>query len=92
MPKARIEGTHIPINMAAFSSPLKYKISENISERNAETNNKISVIVNFLNMILMIFNFYVIQFARCKYECETNFRVYITGRLFQENRPVIIEA
>ena len=50
-----MEGTQIPINIAAFVSPLKYKISEKISERNAEINNNLSVIVNFLNMILIIF-------------------------------------
>jgi len=40
----------MPINIAAFCSPLKYKISENIRERNAEINNNLSVIVNFLNI------------------------------------------
>ena len=43
--------------MAAFASPLKYNISENISERNAEINNNLSVVVNFLNMILLLFKF-----------------------------------
>ena len=54
MPKASMEGTQIPINMAAVASPLKYNTSEKISERNAATNNNLSVIVNLLNMILMI--------------------------------------
>lgn len=49
-----MEGTQMPINMAAFSSPLKYNISEKTSERNAEMNNNLSVTVNFLNMIILI--------------------------------------
>ena len=51
MPKANMEGTQMPINMAAFASPLKYKISEKISERKAAINNNLSVTVNFLNII-----------------------------------------
>ena len=47
-----MEGTQIPINMAAVASPLKYNISEKISDRNAEKNNNLSVIVNLLNIIL----------------------------------------
>ena len=52
-----MEGTQMPINIAAFASPLKYNISEKISERNAAINNNLSVVVNFLNMILLIFKF-----------------------------------
>jgi hypothetical protein len=50
-----MEGTQMPVNMAAFTSPLKYNISEKISERNAAINNSLSAVVNFLNMILLIF-------------------------------------
>ena len=42
-----MDGTQMPINMAAFASPLKYNISEKISERNAEKNNNLYVVVNF---------------------------------------------
>lgn len=56
MPNASIDGTHSPINIAAVSSPLKYSISEKTSERKAESINKMSVIVNFLSMICLIFN------------------------------------
>lgn len=42
-----MEGTQMPINMATFASPLKYNISEKISERNAEINDNLSVVVNF---------------------------------------------
>ena len=45
----------MPIKMAAFASPLKYNISENISEANAEINNNISVVENLFNMTLFIF-------------------------------------
>jgi len=47
----------MPINMAAVASPLKYNISEKISDRNAAINNNLSVAVNFLNMMLLIFKF-----------------------------------
>lgn len=57
MPKASIEGTQMPINMAAFASPLKYNTSEKIRERNAAINNNLSVIVNLLNIMLLIFKF-----------------------------------
>jgi hypothetical protein len=40
----------MPIKIAAFGSPLKYKISEKISERKAEINSNLSVNVNFLNI------------------------------------------
>jgi hypothetical protein len=52
-----MDGTQIPINMAAFASPLKYSISEKIIERKAAINNNLSAVVNFLNMILLIFKF-----------------------------------
>ena len=67
MPKAKIEGTQIPINMAAVASPLKYNISEKIRERNAETNNNLSVIVKFLNMILC--------FLQTNYWRNNNFKI-----------------
>lgn len=43
-------GTQMPINMAAVVSPLKYIISEKMSERNAAMNNNLSVVENFLNI------------------------------------------
>jgi hypothetical protein len=52
-----MDGTQIPMNMAALASPLKYKISEKISERKAAINISLSVNVNLLNMIFTIFNF-----------------------------------
>jgi hypothetical protein len=59
IPKASIEGTQIPINIAAFASPLKYNISEKISERKAAINNNLSVVVNLLNMMLLIYKIYI---------------------------------
>jgi hypothetical protein len=47
----------MPTNIASLASPLKYNISEKISERNAAINNNLSVVVNFLNMMLLIFKF-----------------------------------
>ena len=47
-----MDGTQIPINIAAFASPLKYNTSEKTRERNAETNRNLSVIENFLSMVL----------------------------------------
>ena len=49
-----MEGTQIPINMAAIASPLKYNISEKTSERKAEINKNLSIVVNFVNIILVI--------------------------------------
>ncbi len=46
-----MEGTQIPIKMASLTAPLKNKISEKISERNAEINNNLSVVENFLNIL-----------------------------------------
>ena len=54
IPKPRIEGTQMPIKMAASDSPLKYSISEKMSERKAEINNSLSVIEKFFNMIELI--------------------------------------
>jgi hypothetical protein len=52
-----MEGTQIPVNIAAVVSPLKYNISEKISERNAAINNSLSVVVKFLSIILLILDF-----------------------------------
>jgi len=52
-----MDGTQRPMNIAALISSLKYRISEKISERNAAINNNLSVIVNFLNIILLILIF-----------------------------------
>jgi hypothetical protein len=60
MPKASMDGTQIPMNMAAVASPLKYNISEKISERKAEINNNLSVVVNLLNMVELVFRFFMI--------------------------------
>jgi hypothetical protein len=49
-----MDGTQIPINMADVVSPLKYNISEKIRERNAEINNSLSAVVNFLNIIVLV--------------------------------------
>jgi len=53
IPKASIDGTQMPIKIAAVASPLKYKISEKISDRKAAINNNLSVVVNLLNMMLL---------------------------------------
>jgi hypothetical protein len=58
MPKAKIDGTQIPMKIAAFSSPLKYNISEKIRELKAEINNNMSVIVNFFITSLNISKLY----------------------------------
>jgi hypothetical protein len=52
MPKASIDGTQMPMKVAASFSPLKYKYSENTNESKAEINKSLSVIVNFLNIII----------------------------------------
>ena len=49
-----MDGTHKPMKMAASASPLKYNTSEKMSERKAEINKSISVIVNFLNIVFLI--------------------------------------
>lgn len=46
-----MEGTQIPIKMAAVASPLKYNTSEKIRERNAEINISLSINVKFLSTI-----------------------------------------
>ncbi len=50
-----MEGTQSPRNNAEVVSPLKYNTSEKTSERMAETNNNLSVIVNFFNINYNIF-------------------------------------
>jgi hypothetical protein len=50
MPKPRIDGTHRPIKMAESCSPLNHKNSANTRERKAESSNRKSVMVNFLNI------------------------------------------
>jgi hypothetical protein len=45
-----MEGTQMPMNIAAFASPLKYKISEKIRDMKADMKSNISVSVNFLNI------------------------------------------
>ena len=54
MPKARIDGTQIPINIAAMASPSKYSASEKTRERNAAMNNNLSAVVNFLSMRFLV--------------------------------------
>ena len=54
MPKASIEGTQMPMNVAASFSSLKYKYSEKTKESNAEVNNNLSVVVNFLNIFFYL--------------------------------------
>lgn len=49
-----MEGTQIPINMACSLFPWKYKISEKINERKAETNNNLSDNVNFFNIFIYL--------------------------------------
>jgi hypothetical protein len=61
MPKAKMDGTQMPIKMAAFASPLKYKVSEKMSERKADKKRSLSVNVNFLN----IFSHFYSESARC---------------------------
>jgi hypothetical protein len=46
---------------------LKYNISEKISERNAEINNNLSVVENFLNIMLLIFLIINHRNEQCKY-------------------------
>lgn len=58
MPNAKIDGTQRPMKIAAIASPLKYNISEKIRELKAETNNNMSVIVNFFKASLNIFKIY----------------------------------
>ncbi len=52
-----MDGTQMPTKIAAFASPLKYNISEKISERKAAIKNILSAVVNFLIMILLRFKF-----------------------------------
>jgi len=50
IPKDRIEGTQSPTNKACSLLPVNHMISEKTRERSAATNNKISPLVNFLNI------------------------------------------
>lgn len=62
-----MDGTQIPMNMAAFSSPLKYKVSEKISERNDARNSNLSVSENFLSMWLGLIDYnIVLKYANTK--------------------------
>lgn len=62
-----MDGTQIPMNMAAFSSPLKYKVSEKISERNDARNSNLSVSENFLSMWLGLIEYnIVLKYANTK--------------------------
>lgn len=45
-----MEGTQIPIKIPASLSPLNHNTSENIRDKKAAVNIKMSVVVNFLNM------------------------------------------
>jgi len=63
-----MDGTQMPMNMAAFASPLKYSISEKTSERKAAINRSLSAIVNFLNITILIFKFSMILVCN---ECVT---------------------
>ena len=59
-----IEGTQIPTNIPASLSPLNHKISENIKDKNADTNINISVVVNFLNMNLIFTKYNIFMFKK----------------------------
>ena len=50
IPKDRIEGTQSPTNKACSLLPVNHMISEKTRERSAATNNRISPLVNFLNI------------------------------------------
>lgn len=54
MPKAKMDGTHKPINIPDNCSPLKKRNSENTNDNNAAINNNLSAVVNFLNIILFL--------------------------------------
>lgn len=47
-----MEGTQIPTNIASCFWPLKKVSSEKMRERNAATNNNLSVSENFLNIVV----------------------------------------
>ena len=51
----------MPIKIAASGSPLKYNISEKMRDRKAEINSSLSVIENFLNMIVLVLKFCLIK-------------------------------
>ena len=50
IPKDRIEGTQSPTKRACSLLPENHMISEKTKERSAATNNRISPLVNFLNI------------------------------------------
>ena len=50
IPKDRIEGTQSPTNKACSLLPVNHMISEKTRERSAATNNRMSPLVNFLNI------------------------------------------
>ena len=76
MPKARIDGTQRPIKIAAFASPLKYNISEKMSERNAEINNNLSVMVNLVNIFVFGLKFFSVLKIKVKINQFTLFCFY----------------
>ena len=48
-----MDGTHRPINKASSVCPKKKSTSDTIRERNAANSNSLSVMVKFLNIILI---------------------------------------
>ncbi len=50
IPKHRIEGTQSPTKRACSLLPENHMISEKTRERSAATNNRMSPLVNFLNI------------------------------------------
>lgn len=50
IPKHKMEGTQSPTNKACSLLPVNHMISEKTRERSAATNNRISPLVNFLNI------------------------------------------
>jgi hypothetical protein len=59
-----IDGTHKPIKILASLSPWNHNISENIRDKNAETNIKISGTVNFLNITLKFYFEYTDNYSK----------------------------
>ena len=50
IPKHKMEGTQSPTNKACSLLPVNHMISEKTRERSAATNNRMSPLVNFLNI------------------------------------------
>ncbi len=50
IPKHKMDGTHSPTKSAWSLLPVNHMISEKTRERSAATNNRISPLVNFLNI------------------------------------------